>query len=219
MSLKLKLGRRSWSEDLDRVRALRDLCGPDVKIRLDASGSWSREQAERRLADLEAFHIDFLEQPLPAADLEGMAALRLRAQGVGIALAADESIVRPEDAQRLIESSAADLLILKPAALGGLDVAWRLAVRADAAGLSSVVTSLLDSVWGCVAALHLACALPGPRPADGLATGSLFVRDLAEGLRPRAGRLERPAGTGFGVRPDASVPVEAANGPVQEMLL
>ena len=85
------------------------------------------------------------------------------------------------------------------AALGGVSVASKLAARARRAGLNCVVTTLIDSAWGRAAALSLACALPGSRPADGLATGSLLALDLADGPRPRAGSLERPDGSGWGL--------------------
>lgn len=219
LDLKLKLGGRGWDEDLLRVRALREVAGSGVRVRLDAGGSWPGEEAGKRLAQLTDFEIDFLEQPLPAADLEGMAALRKQASALGISLAADEAIVRPEDARRVIERGAADLLILKPAALGGLAAAAELALRARNAGLGCVVTSLIDSAWGRAAALELACALPGPRPADGLATGSLLAFDLTQGPLPREGRLERPGGSGFGLESDPASLARASDGPTRELAL
>ncbi|MFP6639541.1 MAG: hypothetical protein VCC04_04795, partial [Myxococcota bacterium] len=81
------------------------------------------------------------------------------------------------------------------------------------------VTSLIDSAWGRAAALALACALPGPRPADGLATGSLLAFDLAEGPTPRAGRLERPGGSGFGLELDPVCLKRASDGPIRELML
>ena len=68
------------------------------------------------------------------------------------------------------------------------------------AGVDVVVTSLLDSVVGRSAALHLAAALP-EGPAAGLATGDLLTDDLADAPAPAAGRLALPTGAGLGVRP------------------
>ncbi len=112
---------------------------------------------------------------------------------------------------RIIEEGAADVLVLKPAALGGLASAAELARAGCEAGLDCVVTSLIDSAWGRAAALALACSLPGSRPADGLATGSLLAFDLALSAVPTEGRLMRSEGMGFGLEHDAAA-LERAGG-------
>lgn len=200
--LKLKLGARSWEEDLQRIRVVRDACGPEFKIRLDAGESWPEDEAARRLAQVADFDIDFIEQPLPFQNLEGMASLRIQAQKIGMMLAADESIVGVGDARRVIETGAADILVLKPAALGGLRAAAEVGALSQRAGLTCVVTTLIDSAWGTSASLALACALPGSRKSDGLATSSLLAADLAKAPRPHKGRLERFPGRGFGLELD-----------------
>ncbi len=215
--LKLKLGARVWQDDLARVRVLREAAGPEARLRLDVGASWSRSEAALRLPLLAEFGIDLIEQPLPAADLAGMVALRVQTRSLGIHLAADESIVRPEDAQRVIEQGAADILVLKPAALGGLAAAVELATAGREAGLACVVTSLIDSAWGRAAALALACALPGSRPADGLATGELLALDLARSPRPSHGRLMRAEGVGYGLELDSESLARAGHGPVSEV--
>ncbi len=134
-------------------------------------------------------------------------------------LAADESIVRPEDARRVIEQGAADVLVLKPAALGGLLAAAELAYAGRDAGLACVVTSLIDSAWGRAAALSLACALPGARPADGLATGGLLAFDLAASPEPRNGGLVRAEGAGFGLENDSVHVSKATSGAVLEVVV
>lgn len=215
--LKLKLGARAWEDDLARVRALREAAGPEVRLRLDMGASWSRSEAALRLPLLAEFGIDLIEQPLPAADLAGMVALRVQTRSLGIHLAADESIVGPADARRVIEHGAADILVLKPAALGGLAAAAELATAGRKAGLACVVTSLIDSAWGRASALALACALPGSRPADGLATGEWLALDLARSPRPSNGRLMRAEGVGCGLELDSESLARARHGPVYEV--
>ena len=215
--LKLKVGARSWNEDRVRVGIAREAAGTGPGLRLDAGESWSLEEALERVDPLAELGVDLLEQPLPAHDLEGMVSLRRKTRECGIRLAADESIVRPEDARRVIEKGAADVLVLKPAALGGLAVAARWAQVARDAGISCVVTSLMDSSWGRAAALSLACALPGSRPADGLATGSLLALDLTPSPEPRRGELVRAGGVGFGLENDSGQLARAVSGDVVEV--
>jgi len=95
------------------------------------------------------------------------------------------------------------VIVLKPAALGGPLRALALARRARDAGCRVFVTSLLDSAIGVAAAVHVAAALPSPRPADGLATGALFETDVAPPPAIAAGRLVVPDAPGLGVAPDA----------------
>ena len=215
--LKLKVGARSWDEDLARVGVVREAAGTDLRLRLDVGGSWSLEEALGRVDPLAELGVNLLEQPLPALDLEGMVSLREKTRGLGMTLAADESIVRPEDAQQVIDRGAADLLVLKPAALGGLAAAAELARLGGEAGLVCVVTSMMDSAWGRAAALSLACALPGPRPADGLATGGLLALDLAPSPEPRGGELMRAKGAGFGLENELTPLAQATSGAVLEV--
>jgi o-succinylbenzoate synthase len=198
-SFKLKLGARDWREDLARVRALRGAVGPDARLRVDANGAWSRGRAAAMLLALSELRIEFIEQPVAAEDLEGLAQLRAAGE---VAIAADEAASDRAGALAVIESRAADLLILKPAALGGLGGAAEIAGLAARAGIPVVLTSLLDSVFGTLAVAQLAAALPGERPADGLATGALFEFDLAPQPRIRDGQLELPSGPGLGIVPD-----------------
>jgi o-succinylbenzoate synthase len=163
---KLKVGHGPLETDALRVAALRRTVGPAGRIRLDAGGSWSVAEAARALELLARFDLEYVEEPL--ADPAQMAALRARAP---VRLALEAGLLDPAALERARGAAAADVLVLKPALVGGLRRAQALARRARAAGLVVVVTSFLDSALGIAAALHLAAALPEPMPACGLATG------------------------------------------------
>jgi L-alanine-DL-glutamate epimerase-like enolase superfamily enzyme len=120
-------------------------------------------------------------------------------------------------AQAILERKAADLLIVKPAALGGLRPAQHIAERALAAGVGVVVTGMLDSALGTAAALHLAAALPDPLRAAGLAADALFETDLAPLPRVVAGRRGVPEGPGLGIAPRPKRLARLARGPAREL--
>lgn len=168
--LKLKVGARGVEADLRRVRAVSDAV-PGASLRLDANGAWD-EAAARAVVEAVGDRIDYVEQPLPATELSGHR--RLRETGVDVAL--DESLAEA-GVDRLLEADAADVLVLKPMALGGPDRTVETARRAREAGVESVVTTTVDAVVGRTATLHAAAALPDVR-ACGLATGSMLARDL-----------------------------------------
>ncbi|PSQ09187.1 o-succinylbenzoate synthase [Halobacteriales archaeon QS_5_70_15] len=172
-AVKVKVGSRPLDADLDRLAAVREVC-PDVELRADANGAWDPGTARRGLRDLAPLDVAYVEQPLPAADLAGHA--RLRGEGVGVAL--DESLV-PATVDETLAAGAADVLVLKPMALGGPARAREAALRARAAGVEPVVTTTIDGSLARAAAVHVAASVPAVAPC-GLATGPWLTTDLTE---------------------------------------
>ncbi|MEE8435203.1 MAG: o-succinylbenzoate synthase [bacterium] len=205
-TLKVKVGADTPDEDWARLHAVRESVGMHTALRADANGAWDVERASAMLAKWRDVHLEYIEQPLPADDLSGMA--RLKADG-NVPVAADESVNSVEGARRVLDCQAADLLILKPMVLGGVLPALRIAHTALARGVRVVVTSSLEGVFGRTASLHLAAAvfgahaeagLAGAAPACGLATGGLLAADLLDHPpEPRSGRLALPKGVGLGL--------------------
>jgi o-succinylbenzoate synthase len=213
-TLKLKLGATGFERDLARVAAVREAVGADVALRLDANGAWKEADTLPRLRKLACFGIEFLEQPVAASEVEALARLRAAAP---FPIAADEAVRSEAHAKALLAARAADLLVLKPAALGGLRAAGRIAAAARQAGSAVVVTSFLDSGLGRTAALHLAASLPEAPRAAGLATGDLLEEDLVSGPPVTEGTLALPQGPGLGVAPEADALRSVAAAPALEL--
>ncbi|MDS0284123.1 mandelate racemase/muconate lactonizing enzyme family protein [Haloarcula onubensis] len=193
---KLKVGARAVAADVDRVRAVRERVGADVTLRADANGAWSREQASEAFDALAEFGVAYVEQPLAADDLAGHA--DLRGGPVGVAL--DESLAH-QRADTVLAADAADVLILKPMALGGPGNAHTLALRARERGIEPVVTTTIDGVVARLAALHVAAAVPDIG-ACGLATGDRLGGDLApDPATVTDGEMTVPQTDGLGVDP------------------
>ncbi|MFC5136087.1 MULTISPECIES: mandelate racemase/muconate lactonizing enzyme family protein [Haloferacaceae] len=191
--LKVKAGARTLEEDLDRLRSVRQAVGPAIALRVDANGAWNRSSARRALDRLEPLDPAYVEQPLPAADLAGTADLRA-ASDVPIAL--DESLAE-RSVEAVLDSDAADVLVIKPMALGGPDRALDAALRARENGVDPVVTTTIDAVVARTAAVHVASAVPDVLPC-GLATAELLSSDLAaDPCAIDGGRIEVPDGPGL----------------------
>ncbi len=176
------------SADIARIAAVRDAIGADGRVRIDANGGWSVDQAERMLGELAAFDLEYAEQP--CATLDELAELRRR---VDVPIAADESIRRAEDPLRVRAAGAADIVVLKAQPLGGVRPALEIA---ESCGLPVVVSSAVDTSIGLAAGVALAAALPELPYACGLATMSLLAGDVtAEPLTEADGKLpvRRPA--------------------------
>ena len=192
--LKLKVGSRQVDADLERVAAVRDAVGPDARIRVDANGAWNRGEAERAFDALWTLDVEYVEQPLPADDLDGCASLR----GGPVAVALDETLARYSPVT-VLEAGAGDVLIVKPMVLGGPSRARAVANVARGADVVPVVTTTVDGVVARLGAVHLAASLPDLVPA-GLATSGWLADDLAaDPVEVVAGRASVPQGPGHGV--------------------
>jgi len=199
--VKLKVGvARTQSAELGRIAAVRAALAPDIRLRLDANAAWNVAEAIAIICAAERYDLEFVEQPVAASDLAGMA--RVRAS-VRTPIAADESVGGPEQARRVVAAGAADVLIVKPMMAGGLRRGRAIIALAAAAGLQTLVTSTIDSGVGVAAALHLAATLPMPSLACGLATGALLAADLIpQPIIVRNGAIQLPDEPGLGVRID-----------------
>ncbi len=174
---KVKVAERGQAldDDLARVAAAREVLGASGRIRVDANGGWSVDDAVRALERLGRFGLEYAEQP--CATVEELRDLRmtLARNGIDVPIAADESIRKAEDPLRVRDLEAADVVVVKVAPLGGVRAA--LAV-VEACGLPAVVSSALDTSVGISAGVALAAALPGLERACGLATVALLGGDV-----------------------------------------
>lgn len=175
-TVKIKVAERGQSldDDVARVAEVRRLL-PDAALRVDANAGWSHEQALEGLEALAGFDLQYAEQPV--AGIAGLRRLRLEVlhRGLGVKIAADESVRKESDPLAVARADAADLIIVKAQPLGGVRAALRIVAEA---GLPAVVSSALDSSVGIRTGVALAAALPELPHACGLGTVSLFADDV-----------------------------------------
>lgn len=171
------------SDDVDRVRAVREVLGPEGRVRIDANAAWNVDEAERALHALAEFDLEYAEQP--CATVAELAELRARVKYMGIPIAADESVRKAEDPIAVARAGAADLLVVKAQPLGGVRRALDIVAQA---GLPAVVSSALDTAIGLSQGAALAAALPALDYDCGLGTGALFAEDVAD-LAPVGGAI------------------------------
>jgi len=167
-TIKIKVAEKGQTieQDLERVTTVRIL-KPDAKLRLDANGGYSVEQA-LRVAEYVG-ELDYFEQP--CATIGELAELRARLHGA-TRIAADESVRKVEDPMAVVYAGAADVLVLKAQPLGGVTRALEIA---EECGLPVTVSSALETPIGIHAGLTFASALGG-NTAHGLGTLFFFER-------------------------------------------
>jgi o-succinylbenzoate synthase len=195
-TFKLKLGA---GDDTGQVRAVREVVGPEARIRVDANGTWDMETAKRTLTELEPFDIELAEQPV--ATLEETVEV---AGATSIPIAGDESVESRADAERALAMGACGLAGVKLSKVGGPEEAIEIAEV-----LPSYISSALDGPVGIAAAAQVAQTLQettggeGAGLAHGLATQRLFASTIASAqCELRDGMLHPPKGPGLGVEID-----------------
>jgi o-succinylbenzoate synthase len=198
LAAKIKLGAASLDEDRSRAHAAREGLGPEIKLRGDANGAWSESDARIALQALAQFDFDYIEQPVAPADLAALGRLRVSS---GVRIAADESVATEEGALTLIQCGAADVVVLKPAMLGGPSRALEIAERARQAGCDVVFSHAFESAVGARHALHCAAAWGDALAIHGLRTEGLFVDDVAAPVASRHGRAVIEGAPGLGIAP------------------
>ena len=180
--LKVKVGRLPLDAEDARVWAIRASVGDAPRLRLDANGAWTREQARATIERLRRWDVEWFEQPLAPGDVEGMAALR---RTLGGTVAADEAVTGMAALEALAAAQALDVAVIKPMFVGGPRRASELAHRARELGIAPVITHAFGSPIDRAAAVHVAAALGDATMPCGVGTpphGAFVAVPTAPGL-------------------------------------
>jgi len=155
-TLKVKVGANP-ALDVARLAAVRQAIGPDYQIRIDANQAWTPKQAVRILNQMQekGLDIEFVEQPVTARDFEGMKYVTERSH---VPVLADESVFSPDDALKIMQMGAADLVNIKLMKCGGIYNALKIASAAEVYGVECMIGCMLEAKISVNAAVHLACA-------------------------------------------------------------
>ncbi len=170
-TLKLKVGADA-AGDVARVRAVADVVGTGIVIRLDANQGWTPKQAVTVMTALEGADvpIELVEQPVPAHDLPGLAFVTAR---IATPVLADESVYGLLDLVRLLDLRAADMVNIKLAKSGGIGPAVAMIRLAHAAGIATMVGSMMETHVGVGAAASLVAGACAPATLSFWATPDL----------------------------------------------
>ena len=155
-SLKIKVG-KDIGLDIERVKAIHAAVEGRALLRLDANQGWTAKQAVYAMHALEdaGVLLELLEQPVKAADIEG---LKYVTERVHTPVMADESVFGPSQVFDLIERRAADIINIKLMKTGGISNAVRVADIAALYGVQCMIGCMLESAISVAAAVHLAVA-------------------------------------------------------------
>ncbi len=155
-AIKVKIGYPEIKTDVELVTAIRKSVGDDIDIMLDANGkydSFTAMTVAHRVRDL---NIYWLEEPLPAEDVDSYVALK---RSVDIPLAAGECEATAYNYREWVDKRAVDVIQPNLARVGGLTAARRISALSDAHRIPISPHGVGAAVF-LAATLHLCAAIP-----------------------------------------------------------
>jgi len=207
--MKLKVGTKTPEEDVELVAALRAAVGKDIKIMIDANGSWLYHQALYVLQRVAKYDVYVAEQPVPWWDIDGLARLRRK---LDVPVFPDESAKELNDLIKLIEKEAADGFFLKVPKAGGILKSQKWVAIAQAANLPVMCGCMINSGLGAAVEAHFLAATAWSGKIEQEAIGPLNLYNIHDTVsaplkddlavkvpRYENGFLYPPEGPGLGV--------------------
>jgi O-succinylbenzoate synthase len=186
-TIKVKVGDPDLADDEARVACIRDVLDTILgrgqgAIRIDANAAWDVGRATTAVRRLGAYGLEYVEQPCRSPS----ELLELR-RVTDVPIAVDEIIRTAADPGAVRVAEYADLAVVKPAPLGGVEATLRIVASLD---VPVVVSGSLDSSVGLDVGLAAAAALDELPFACGFGTGALLQHDLVDAARvPEGGEL------------------------------
>lgn len=176
-ALKVKLGGRTWRDDVAATLAIHKAVGSKVALRLDANQGWTPKQAVQVIQAIEqaGIAIEFVEQPVKADDVAG---LKFVTDHTLTPILADEAVFGVRDALHLLSTQSADVINIKLMKTGGISQAIEIANLTRRHQRTCMVGCMLETAISVTAAAHFAVAyadvvklvdLDGPQLCNGSA--------------------------------------------------
>ena len=187
-SIKMRLGKPTLREDVERVAAMREHLGPDIELMADANEAWRTDQAMRALHALREFDLVWVEEPIRPDDFAGYA--HLRAHG-GVPLSAGENLHTLAEFAALISAAGIDFPEPDLTTCGGISVWMKVARLAEAHGLPVTSHGAHD--------LHIHLLAAAPNAAYLEVHGFGLERFMAEPLQMEGGYAIAPDRPGHGI--------------------
>lgn len=185
--LKIKLGGGNDEETMKTIRSL-----TNKPLRVDANCGWKKEEAVRKSEWLAGQNVEFIEQPLPGDDVEGLEWLKARS---ALPIILDESIQGFSDLEKF--ANAGHGVNIKLMKMGGIREPLDIIIKAQKMGWKIMIGCLIESAISITAAVHLS-PLVDYLDLDG---NILIAEDPCEGVHAYKGKITLPEIPGLGAYP------------------
>ena len=216
-AFKFKVG-EDHGRDLARVNLFREIAGPEIYLRVDASGVWEEAEAVRKINELAAAGVNACETPVVAvnraianddpdrinanADEAALSLARIRAHSP-IDIIEHVADLGDRFSAALVRHRAVDVINVIPSQGGGLLRGQRLIQMAETARVPALLGSTVEMGPGTAAFVNLAVASPNLSVSSDLVSPGLLVDDICQQpFHFMDGRLQPFEKPGLGVELD-----------------
>lgn len=190
-AVKLRVGHETHPDgEVARVRAVRDAVGPDVAIMVDATETWTLDQAIRTGRALQEAGIVWLEDPIPHTDIAGMT--RVTA-ALDVPVATGEHLYQVADFNRLLEARGTRIALIDLGRIGGV-TPWRHAASVAHGFGIRVGGHVLPEIH-----IHLLTAIPNGQLVEYVPRSARLLQAMPA---LTDGAMVVPPGAGFGLELD-----------------
>jgi muconate cycloisomerase len=194
----LKVG-RGHRDDAEIVGAVREAIGDEPLLRVDPNEAWDVPTAVDSIRRLEEFDLDWVEQPIAAGNVSGLAWVR---GAVSTKIAADQAVFTAHELRDVLEQEAADAIVIGSHETGGL---WRwrqLAHLAEAHGIPVNRHACVESALSTFAALQVMACIPNLTLGNQVMHHLLADQVVKTPLDMTGGRVSVPDAPGLGCEID-----------------
>ncbi|MSO96210.1 MAG: hypothetical protein EXQ81_10550 [Thermoleophilia bacterium] len=186
-------------KDVERIAAVREAIGDGPALRIDANEAWDVPTAVEQIRRLEAFGLDWVEQPVSGDNIRGLAQIRAR---VAAKIAADNAVYSPGELREVLQQEAADVVVLAGHESGGMWRFRKMAYLAEVFGIPVNRKGYLESSISTFAGLQVLATVPNLTAGNQL-THQLLAESLTTTPLPiRAGKARVPDQPGLGFELD-----------------
>lgn len=173
-SIKLKVGQQSLENDIMAVRKIHEIVGSQIKLRLDANGSWTLPEAIEFGKAIKEYEIEYIEEPV-----QNLSDFARFYHETGHSTAMDESLLTEViDDFEILDGLKA--IVLKPTVLGGIEQSIKFCRKIENSSLYPVFSSAFESGVALSGIAQLVSVFSKPDIAAGLDTYKWFKEDLLE---------------------------------------
>jgi muconate cycloisomerase len=194
----IKVG-RAHRDDEEVVGAVRDAIGPEPLLRVDPNEAWDVPGAVDAIRRLEEYDLDWVEQPVAAGNVSGLAWVR---RSVDTKIAADQAVHTTAELRAVLDEEAADVIVLGSHESGGL---WRwrqMAYLAESYGIPMNRHACPESAISTFAALQVMGCLPNQTLGNQVMHHLLAEQLVTTPIEIAGGRVSVPTAPGLGFEID-----------------
>ena len=116
-AIKMRLGRQSLKEDLDRLESMRNHLPDEIALMADANEAWRVDQAVKAFNEIEKFNLVWIEEPIKPDDFSGYKLLKSLGK---VPIAAGENLHTMSEFNFLINALGVDFVEPDLTTCGGI---------------------------------------------------------------------------------------------------